>query len=150
MSDEQGKTFTQDELNAIVANEKRALTAKFEEEKSGLAKQIEETLKDSESHKAAAAQSTQRVEEMQAALDAKDSTLLKYKVGTEAGLPAAVIGRLQGDDEEALAKDAATLSELLKKPGDGEGRLAGGPKGDPPKQDENDMNARIRAAAGKG
>jgi hypothetical protein len=59
-----------------------------------------------------------------------------------------VIDRLQGDDEEALTKDAETLAGLLKDGSGGEGRLKGGPEGDP-KTEPDDMNARIRAAAGK-
>jgi hypothetical protein len=58
---------------------------------------------------------------------------------------------LQGDDEDALKKDAETLAGLLKDGKGGEGRLKGGPEGGAPEgPDENDMNARIRAAAGRG
>jgi hypothetical protein len=149
MADED-KTFSQDEVNAMIANERRTLTAKFEEEKTGFAKQIEDTLKGSKAHEAVAAQSAQRVEELQAELDKGSHSLLKMRVGVEKGLPLPVIDRLQGDDEEALTKDAETLAGLLKDGSGGESRLKGGPEGDPKTEpDSNDMNARIRAAAGK-
>lgn len=145
------KTFTQEEVNGIVAAAKRDLSSKFEEEKSGLAKQIEDTLKESENHKGLYAQSEGRIKELQAEAEAASKTALKFRVGLDKGLPLPVAERLVGDDEAALTADADTLAELLKKPGDGQGRLAGGPPegGGGGGPDADDMNARIRAASGR-
>lgn len=154
MADEagEGKTFTQEEVNGIVAAAKRDLSAKHETEKEGLSKQIEETLKESENHKGLYAQSEERIKELQTQAEAASKSALKYKIGLDKGLPLPVAERLVGDDEDSLVKDAETLSELLKKPGDGTGRLAGGPPegGKPDAEDKDDMNALIRRKAGRG
>lgn len=140
------RTFTQDELNAIVAQEKRAVTAKFSEEKDGLAGQLDSLKKEHEVLTATAAQSAEKVTELQASVGEQTSKAMRYKVAVEKGLPLAIAERLTGDTEEALKTDADSLSELLKKPGQG---LAGGPRegGAPP--EKPDMNAMIRGAAGK-
>lgn len=144
------KTFTQEEVNGIVADAKRGLTAKFEQEKSGLSKQIEDTLKESENHKGLAAQSEERIKELQAQAEAASKSALKYRIGLDKNLPLPVAERLVGDDEAALVKDAETLSELLKKP-NADPKLAGGPpEGKPGATDAEDMNALIRAKAGRG
>jgi hypothetical protein len=43
-------------------------------------------------------------------------TTIRQKVALEKGLPASLVGRLQGDDEEALAADADALLALLNAP----------------------------------
>jgi hypothetical protein len=151
MADEGDKTFSQEEVNGIVAAAKRDLSTKFESEKEGLSKQIEETLKESESHKGLYAQSEERIKELQTQAEAASKSALKYKIGLDKGLPLPVAERLVGDDEDSLVKDAETLSELLKKP-NAEPRLAGGPPegGKPDKDDASDMNALIRRKAGRG
>jgi hypothetical protein len=144
MTDE-ARTFTQDEVNSMIAAEKRTLTAKFDEEKSGLAKQLEDALKDSETHKTAAVQSDERIKQMQADLESRDHSLLRMRVGVEKGLPLPIIERLQGDDEAAITADAEKLSELVAQP-KGEPKLPG-PKREPDKPE--DMNDLIRRGAGR-
>jgi hypothetical protein len=138
-------TFTQDQVNSMIAAEKRNLTAKYEEEKSGLAKQLEDALKDSESHKGLAMQSSERVEQMQKDIDERDHSLLRMRVGVEKSLPLPIIERLQGDDEASITADAEKLAELMKQP-KGEGRLPA-PKGEP--ETETGMNDLIRKATGR-
>lgn len=46
---------------------------------------------------------------------ATELTLLKREVGAKFGLPAALVDRLQGDDEDAIAADAKALSAALPK-----------------------------------
>lgn len=53
-------------------------------------------------------------EEREAELRNERTTNLKMKVALAKGLPAALIDRLRGDDEESLGKDADALLELLK------------------------------------
>lgn len=138
--------FTQEQVNGMIAAEKRTLAAKFDEEKSGLQKQIDETLKASEAHKGAYAQSEERIKQMQAELDASTMGLTRMRVGVEAGLPVGVIDRLQGDDEAAIKADAEKLAEFVKS-GKVEPKLPA-PKGEPPA--ETTMNDLIRQKAGRG
>jgi hypothetical protein len=141
------RSFTQEELNAIVAQEKRALTAKFSEEKDGLAGQLESLKKEHEPLKAVAAQSAEKVKELEASLGQETTKAMRYKVAVEKGLPLAIAERLTGDTEEALKTDADSLSELLKKPGGG--GLAGGPRNEAPPEKPS-INDMIRKAAGRG
>lgn len=46
---------------------------------------------------------------------ATELTLLKREVGARFGLPAALVDRLQGDDEDAIAADAKALAAALPK-----------------------------------
>ena len=45
-----------------------------------------------------------------------EKTTLRQKVALDTGLPAALVGRLQGDDEASLIADAESLMALLKTP----------------------------------
>lgn len=142
------KTFTQDEVNGFVADARREATSKADEKITTLTGQIETLVKENESSTGIAVQAEERAKEMEKALNETKHSALRYKVGLDKGLPLTVAERLQGDDETALAKDADGLAELLKRPGDG---LKPTPQGEGvPEGDENDMNARIRAASGRG
>jgi Domain of unknown function (DUF4355) len=131
-------TFTQDQVNSFVAEERRKAQS-----------QIDEIKKEAESNKALATQADEKIKTIEKALNSKEHEALRYKVALDAGLPPAVAARLQGDDEEALKKDADTLSELLKKPEADRGRMAGHGEGAAESSGADDMNARIRAAANK-
>lgn len=66
----------------------------------------------------AAAQATQAQLEQQTQTltserDAAGRESLRYRVGLERGLPPALVGRLQGDDEAALTADADALLALI-------------------------------------
>jgi hypothetical protein len=45
-----------------------------------------------------------------------EKTTMRQKVALDTGLPAALVGRLQGDDEESLIADAESLMALLNTP----------------------------------
>lgn len=45
-----------------------------------------------------------------------ERTTIRQKVALEKGLPASLVGRLQGDDEESLSADADALLSLLNAP----------------------------------
>ena len=45
-----------------------------------------------------------------------EKTTMRQKVALDAGLPAALVARLQGDDEESLIADAESLMALLNTP----------------------------------
>lgn len=133
------KTFTQDEVNAFVAAERH----KGSEKIGALTKERDDL--------AAFKQGADKFKaDAEKEIASTKLAATKYRVGLDKGLPLPVAERLVGDDEESLAKDADTLAELLKKPGDGAGKLAGGPSDGGAPDTTQDMNARIRAAAGRG
>lgn len=57
-----------------------------------------------------------KVEQMEAGIKQRDVTLLKHRIGAEHGLPAALIERLVGDDEDSIKADAAALKAALPAP----------------------------------
>lgn len=57
-----------------------------------------------------------KVEQMEAGIKQRDMTLLKHRIGSESGLPAALIERLIGEDEDSIAADAARLKAALPTP----------------------------------
>ena len=46
-------------------------------------------------------------------LTAAQNEAMRYRVASEAGLPFALAGRLQGEDEAAVRKDAEALKEIM-------------------------------------
>jgi hypothetical protein len=66
-----------------------------------------------------------KIAELEADVLEKELAMLRVKIAQEAGLPAELADRLQGDDEKALKKDAKALLTVLKvdpeKPGAGLG-----------------------------
>ncbi len=46
---------------------------------------------------------------------ATELTMLKRDIGSKFGLPAALVDRLQGEDEDAITADAKTLSQAIPK-----------------------------------
>ena len=46
---------------------------------------------------------------------ATELTMLKRDIGSKYGLPAALVDRLQGEDEESIAADAKALSQAIPK-----------------------------------
>lgn len=144
MSDDENKgnettaaTFTQEQVNSYVAEERRKADEK-----------IAQVKKEAEEKGALATQADERIKEIEANLSEAEKKALKYRVALDAGLPRTVAERLQGDDEEALTKDAAELAELLKKPEADKGRMADLGGGAP--EEPDDMNKMIRKAAGRG
>jgi hypothetical protein len=66
------------------------------------------------------------------AIKAKDAALLRQRIGSEFNLPAKLIDRLQGADEDSIRADAQALAEELPKPAAGRltpGATAGVPNG---------------------
>ncbi|MFJ4997116.1 hypothetical protein ACIP5T_03120 [Microbacterium sp. NPDC088619] len=63
---------------------------------------------------------TRRISELETAnqtltadLATRDKTILRLNTGIDEGLPKNLIARLQGDDEESIKADAASLRELV-------------------------------------
>ena len=82
------------QLKAILAEREEAETAKLSE---------------LEQAKRAATEAATRLAEY-------ERTTLRQKVALEKGLPASLVSRLQGDDEESLSTDADALLALLNAP----------------------------------
>lgn len=76
------------------------------------------------------------------------SQLLRFQVAAEKGLPAELVGRLQGSNAKELAADADKLLELFKPVGSGPPKFNGGPR--KTAEGKPDMNALIRSSAGLG
>jgi hypothetical protein len=68
--------------------------------------------------------------------------LMRYRVAAEKGLPAEVIDRLKGDDEQEMAEDADRLLALLK-PGRPRGDIDAGPKGGNPTESVDEEFGRL-------
>lgn len=144
-----GRTFTQEEVNSFIANERRAIETKFGEEVTTLTAQLDAFKAETETATKTAAQSAEKVAELEAALGQESTKAMRYKVAVEKGLPLTVADRLQGGTEEELTADAEALAALLKKP-EGSGGLAGSPMGRGAPPAELSMTDRIRIAAGRG
>lgn len=77
--------------------------------------EIEQAQKAAEEKTLAEQEKWRELAEKRAAELAQERTArLRMEVAAEAGLPAALAGRLRGDDREALVADAKALAELVK------------------------------------
>ena len=72
-----------------------------------------EKLTELEKAQKAAADAAIEVEQLRAQIADKDLHILKQAIGGEFNLPAELVDRLQGDDEESLRADAKSLAELV-------------------------------------
>lgn len=112
-SKDTGRTFTQDEVNRLLAKERRDQEARFagyDELKAKAAKfdEAEEANK-SELDKALA-----RADKAEAELEAARLDALRSRVAAAKNLPAELAGRLTGTTEEELEADADNLAEALR------------------------------------
>jgi hypothetical protein len=127
--------FTQDHVNSIVAAERKKLQDKLDEEQKSR-QALEQQL----------AEESKKAEELQKKADAAAKDGMRMKVGLELGIPAPLVDRLQGDDEDALRKDAEGLKELIKEQPAG---YSGPSHKPPPNEPEQDMSALIRRKSGR-
>ena len=117
---------TQEELDAVIGErikrEKETLAKKYEgylspaelaeREKAGRAAlddlkgKLEKSQKESEGH-------AKTVEELTAKIKGYETDSVKTRIAHEMGLPFEMAGRLAGDTEEAIRKDAETLAKLV-------------------------------------
>ena len=115
-SENQARTFTQEQVNEIVkqrlvsekrkaqelADKARAEAAAAEAEKSGEWKVLAE-------------QQKKQLEEMQATIQAKDLESQRQKAALQAGIPE-LADRIRGTTLEEMTEDAAQLATMFKKP----------------------------------
>ena len=106
-------TFTQDQVNALIAKEKGRIQSKFADYndlKAAAAKLEEiEAANASELEKA-----QKRAADLEAKLAEASASALRQKVAMEKELPPKLVPFLTATDEEGLAEQAATLLENLK------------------------------------
>lgn len=108
---DQGKTFTQEDVNRFLAAERRDQEQRFAGavEKAAKFDDLEEQSK-SELQKA-----QERAERLDQELAAERSGRLRLEVATAKGLPPELAARLQGGTKEELEADADALISLLPK-----------------------------------
>ncbi len=75
-----------------------------------------------------AAERTRRLEAERRA-ETAERDLMRYRIGAAKGLPAPLIARLQGDDEDAMSDDADELLKLVRRQSMPVGRADGGAGG---------------------
>lgn len=127
---------TQEEFDAAISErikrERETLAKKYEgylspadaAEKEKTAKAAYEELKGKHDKLQKEAESHDKtVQELNAKIKGYETDSVKTRIAHEAGLPYEMASRLTGDTEEAIKKDAETLSKLVK---------ASGSKGAPP------------------
>lgn len=94
---------TQEELDKIIQ-------ARLEREKTKYAEDIAQLQAKNES------ENKKALEELQKRIEGYEKAELKRKVAIDNGIPYSLADRIQGDDEEAMTKDAKSLAEFLTPP----------------------------------
>lgn len=109
------KTFTQQELDAIVSDRLKRERAKFEgfEDYKTKAMKFDEM---EEANKSELEKANERVNALETELKslkkAEEVRLIREKVAKEAGIPAASIGLITGETEEACQAQAKAILEI--------------------------------------
>jgi hypothetical protein len=145
------KTYTQADIDRMMGERIAGVKSKFadyDDLKAKAAKLAEyEAAQMTEAEKAKAEADALRVELESAKNAAKAAELaaLKLKVGTEKGLPSALIDRLAGEDAESIAADADAILAALPK------QVTSTTGTNPPSHEESaadSLKQAIRTAAG--
>lgn len=128
-----GKTYTQDQLNDLIAREKGKFQAKYGDY-DDLKAQSEELATLKEADKTEQEKLQEAATTAQSRADAAEQRLLRIEVGAEKGLTPSQASRLQGGTKEELEKDAAAfladLGSQNQTTFDGGTREDGATKGD--------------------
>lgn len=103
------KTFTQEDLNRLLAAERRTQEQRFAD---AVAKATEYD-KLAEKDKTELQKATERAEQMERELATERSNRLRLEVAQAKKLPVELAGRLQGTTKEELEADADALARLL-------------------------------------
>lgn len=107
------KTFTQEQVNDLIAKEKGKIQSKFAD--YGDLKAAAAKLEEIESANASELEKAQKkAADLEARLAETSANALRQKVAMEKELPAKLVPFLTATDEEGLAEQAATLLENLK------------------------------------
>lgn len=98
------KTFTQSEVDEIVAKRVNASKAQF---KAFISPSDHAIVAD------AKAKAEEALRDMTASFETAKADAIKLKVGIDAGLPTDLVARLQGATEDELRTDAAKLAQFI-------------------------------------
>lgn len=144
-----GKTFTQEQVNALLAREKGNLQRKFEGFDDLKAK-ADEFDKLSKANQTDLERLGGERDELKGRAESAETKLLRYEVAADKGVSPKLAKFLSGSTKEEIEEAA---DELLAEVGGGKtptGGHDGGPRGSATAAaSSGDMNARIRAAAGR-
>lgn len=112
-SKDTGRTFTQDEVNRLLAKERRDQEQRFSgyDELKAKAAKFDEA---EEANKSELDKALARADKAETELEAARLDALRSRVAAAKNLPAELAGRLTGTTEEELEADADTLAELLR------------------------------------
>lgn len=137
-----GKTFTQEQVNDLVAREKGNLQRRYADydDLKTKASKFDEL---AESQKTDLERVTGERDTFKAQADQAGVENLRLRVALDKQLPSELIDRLQGATKEEMEADADKLLTLVKP---ATPSFDGGARGGTP---PDDMNARLRAAAGR-
>ncbi len=109
MAEEFKAITTQEELDEVIKD-------RLKRERDKLSKEVQEKYKDYDSLRAElskAKESSAELETLQKKLQAYEKAEMKRKVAMEYKIPYDLADRIQGDDEESMAKDAKSLQTYL-------------------------------------
>lgn len=112
---------TQEELDKVIGSRIKRAEEKYAGENESLRKQMEEMKNSSEALKTQYDALKLQLSDATKSMEEKDNKIKGFelinsrnKVAKEFGIPEGLIGRLSGDDEESMRKDAEALSNTLK------------------------------------
>lgn len=109
---------TQEELNAVLgprlARERETIEKQYSGRIAVYDKQITELKGKLDDAGKQSAASAQQLTELQAKVKGYETDSVKTRIALETGLPWQMAGRLNGDTEEAIRKDAETLKGMMK------------------------------------
>lgn len=124
------RTFTQEDVNRLLAQERRTQESRFAgyDELKAKADQFDQL---EEANRTELERATARAEKAEKDLAASQAAQLRMQVAAAAKLPADMASRLQGDTAEELEADAEKLAELLTPERTESGREGSTAKGGP-------------------
>jgi multidrug efflux pump subunit AcrA (membrane-fusion protein) len=134
-----GKTFTQEELDRIIAErlkrerEKYADYDQLKKDAEELRKRREAEMSEAEKAKAAKEEAEAKLKAKEAELEALRLEQLRTRLVTEAGLPIALASRVRGTTEDEIKADIEELKKLVGPAGKGPVGSGTNPAGAPQK-----------------
>ncbi len=140
---------TQEQLEAVLAEKlkerEKGASKELEElrEKAGRVQGLEKALKDAN---AKAAGQEKEAGELRAKIKGYETTEVKTRIAHEVGIPYELAGRLSGEDEESIRKDAENMMKLV-------GRKPTAPLADPEgiaKDKDEELRKMLHELDGKG
>ncbi|NLD10622.1 MAG: DUF4355 domain-containing protein, partial [Clostridiales bacterium] len=105
--DREKKTITEE------ITKKYAGTEEWQEQQKKLNKQLGEQTKAIEEAAEAAKKSESTITELTGKVKGYETSAIKARIANEVGLPYQLAGRLSGEDEDAIKKDAESLVKLM-------------------------------------